>query len=94
MQRIRFIASGRVQGVGFRGFACRIANSLQLVGYAKNLQDGTVELLLEGDERKIALFSKRVSGIRLALGVHVERLDKVSSEKINRLLYPSFSVAY
>ena len=94
MQRIRFVASGRVQGVGFRSFACRVANSLQLVGYAKNLPDGTVEMLVEGDEEKIHQFAKRISGIRLALGVHVQRLDEVAKEKINRLLYPSFTIAY
>ncbi len=94
MQRVKLIASGRVQGVGFRGFVCRIANSLQLVGYAKNLPDGTVELLVEGDEKKIALFSKRISGIRLALGAHVEALHETEKGKINRLAYPSFTVAY
>ena len=94
MQRVKFIASGRVQGVGFRGFICRIANSMQLVGYAKNLPDGTVELLVEGDERKIAQLAKRITGIKLALGVHVERLDEVAKEKINRLLYPAFNISY
>ena len=94
MQRVRMIATGRVQGVGFRGFACRVANSLQLVGYAKNLPDGTVELLLEGDEKKIALFSKRISSIKLALGVHVNELKTTESSKINRLTYPSFTTAY
>ncbi len=93
MQRVKFIATGRVQGVGFRAFACRIANSLQLVGYVKNLPDGTVELLLEGDEKKIAMFAKRVSLIRLALGVHVNGLGEVSRERINRLAFPSFSIA-
>ena len=94
MQRVKFVASGRVQGVGFRGFVCRIANSIQLVGYAKNLPDGTVEMLVEGDEEKISQFAKRVLGVKMALGIHVARLDEVAKEKINRLVYPSFTVAY
>lgn len=94
MQRAKFIASGRVQGVGFRGFVCRVGNSLQLVGFAKNLPDGTVELLVEGDEKKIATFAKRISNIKLALGVHVDGLREIGKEKINRLTYPSFSIAY
>ena len=94
MQRIKFIAHGRVQGVGFRGFVRRIANSMQLVGSVKNLPDGTVEILVEGDERKIAQLAKRISSIRLALGVHVERLDEAAKEKISRLLYPSFTISY
>ena len=94
MQRVKLIASGRVQGVGFRGFVCRIANSMQLVGSVKNLPDGTVEIIVEGDERKIAQLAKRIGGIKLALGVHVERLDEVAREKINRLACPSFTSAY
>lgn len=94
MQRVKFIASGRVQGVGFRSFACRVASSLQLVGWAKNLPDGTVEMLVEGDEEKISRFAKRVAGVRLALGIHVARLDEVEKQKINGLAYPSFEIAY
>jgi len=94
MQRVKMIATGRVQGVGFRGFACRVANSLQLVGYAKNLPDGTVEIIVEGDEKKIAQFAKRISNIKLALGVHVNDLKTIESTKINKLAYPSFTTAY
>ncbi|MCX8197198.1 MAG: acylphosphatase [Candidatus Micrarchaeota archaeon] len=91
MQRIVFVASGRVQGVGFRSFACRIANSLQLVGYAKNLQDGTVELLVEGDEKKISQFAKTIQNAKLPAGIYVEQLTKVYSERISKLVYPDFS---
>jgi len=39
---------GRVQGVGFRFFAERIANRLGLVGFARNLPSGAVEVVAEG----------------------------------------------
>lgn len=39
------LVSGRVQGVGFRNFVQREANRLQLRGYARNLDDGRVEVL-------------------------------------------------
>lgn len=45
--------SGRVQGVGFRFQACRIARSLGLTGYVKNLWDGRVELEAQGEERVV-----------------------------------------
>jgi len=40
--------SGRVQGVGFRNFVQRAARKLSLTGYAKNLSDGRVEVLVMG----------------------------------------------
>ena len=40
---------GRVQGVLFRSFAERHARRLGLVGYAKNLFDGRVEVVAEGE---------------------------------------------
>jgi len=46
----RFIVSGHVQGVGFRYFVYRRATELNLTGYAKNLYNGNVEVIAEGNE--------------------------------------------
>ncbi|MFZ0390304.1 MAG: acylphosphatase, partial [Calditrichia bacterium] len=65
--------SGRVQGVGFRHFAYRKANRYQLKGYVKNLPDGRVEVLAEGDKNKLEQFlSELKSGPGFA---DVENLD-------------------
>ena len=48
--RKHFYFSGRVQGVGFRFQACRIARSLGLTGYVQNLWDGRVEMEAQGEE--------------------------------------------
>ena len=42
------MVSGTVQGVGFRYWTARKADGLDLVGYARNLFDGTVEVEAEG----------------------------------------------
>ena len=49
MKTIRLIAAGRVQGVGFRPFVVRLAKSLSLTGWVKNL-GGLVEIRASGEE--------------------------------------------
>ncbi len=51
--QMKFIVYGLVQGVGFRYFVYRHASELNLKGYAKNLYDGTVEVVVEGEETKV-----------------------------------------
>ena len=46
--------SGRVQGVGFRYTAQQIARQFKVTGYVRNMPDGRVELVAEGDEQEIA----------------------------------------
>jgi acylphosphatase len=48
--------SGHVQGVGFRYTAIHVARGFEVVGYVRNLPDGRVELLAEGNEAEIARF--------------------------------------
>ena len=49
----RCIVSGRVQGVSYRAATQQQAQALNLTGYAKNLPDGSVEVLACGAERDI-----------------------------------------
>lgn len=51
--RAYILVSGLVQGVGFRYFIYRKATELGLKGYVKNLFDGNVEIVVEGDKGKI-----------------------------------------
>ena|SRR5690348_594604 len=46
--RARILVVGHVQGVGYRAFAARTAARLDLVGGVRNLDDGRVELDVEG----------------------------------------------
>jgi acylphosphatase len=53
MRRIRAIVSGRVQGVSYRAATRTEARRLGLVGWVKNLDDGSVELEAEGPADKV-----------------------------------------
>ena len=50
----RWIVRGRVQGVGFRYFAQRAAARLGLTGYARNLDDGRVEIYAAGPDEQLS----------------------------------------
>ena len=51
---------GQVQGVGFRYTTHRIANGYDLTGYVRNLRDGRVELLAEGDSEQLDSFLEEI----------------------------------
>lgn len=53
MSRLTARVHGEVQGVGFRFFVRREASSLGLRGYVRNLADGDVEVVAEGDHRRL-----------------------------------------
>ena len=59
-KRIHLFYSGRVQGVGFRFTAETLALSLNLTGWVKNLADGRVEVVCEGEEAQLVQFLEKV----------------------------------
>jgi acylphosphatase len=53
MERRTYHFSGHVQGVGFRYTTHNIAQRHNVRGYVRNLPDGRVELVMEGDEQEM-----------------------------------------
>jgi acylphosphatase len=71
--RLHAVVHGRVQGVSFRYYTHQRANELGLVGYVRNLWDGTVEVVAEGPRSDLEeLLSFLRSGPRAAFVTHVD----------------------
>jgi acylphosphatase len=71
---IRWIVSGRVQGVGFRWYVARKAAELGLAGWARNLPNGQVEVVAAGESESVGRMGEALrTGPRMA---HVESVEK------------------
>jgi acylphosphatase len=53
--RVHILISGIVQGVFFRSSIRRIAVEIGLFGWVRNLENGRVEAVLEGEEKKVEI---------------------------------------
>ena len=69
-RQARLKVFGIVQGVFFRHFISQRAQNLNLVGFAENLNDGTVRVVVEGEEEDIqSLIETAMEGPR---GAHIQ----------------------
>ncbi len=67
--RVHLLVSGLVQGVGYRYFAMKKASVYHISGFARNLVDGNVEVVAEGDRGLIEQF---IADLRLGpMAAHV-----------------------
>lgn len=88
--RLHACISGRVQGVAFRFFAQHEARVLGLTGWVRNLYDGRVEVVAEGERERLEQFLAELKkGPRLA---RVEKVEITWEEFRDEFL--EFSVEY
>ena len=73
----RFVIGGRVQGVGFRMFTVDRASVEGVHGYVRNLPDGQVEAVVEGDEESVERVERA-----LRRGPAAARVDSFVAEVI------------
>lgn len=59
-RRMQVLYSGRVQGVGFRYQSRQVASGYEVTGVVRNLPDGRVELVAEGDEDELKAFREAI----------------------------------
>lgn len=59
--RVEVIYRGQVQGVGFRATACHFASDLPVTGTVRNLMDGAVEMIVEGQSDDVSALLNKIS---------------------------------
>jgi len=70
--RVHIVVEGLVQGVGFRWYAARHAQTLGLKGFVRNLFDGSVEVEAEGDR---SLLEELIAALKVGpRSAHVRNL--------------------
>lgn len=80
----KVIVSGRVQGVFYRATTRDKALSLGLRGYAKNLPDGTVEVLAVGEEQAVTTLLEWLwTGSRASKVSSVSHIDLADTDPGN-----------
>ena len=78
MKRVHLFISGYVQGVGFRWYVEGLARRMNICGFVKNLRDGRVEVVAEGDDNLIAQFLQELK--EGSFKGYLEEVKKVEEE--------------
>ncbi len=73
IERRQVVYEGRVQGVGFRMTSARLASAFPVAGHVRNLDDGRVEILVEGEGPSVVAF---LSAIRREFGDAIRNLNE------------------
>jgi acylphosphatase len=87
--RQRIIYHGGVQGVGFRATTASLAHNYPVVGYVRNVPDGTVEVLVEGSADAVRQFLAEVAD---AFRNNISRADVVEDHSTDQ--YSRFTIRY
>jgi len=88
-ERAKIIVKGVVQGVGFRYFVLREAQTLHLFGEVRNLQNGNVKIIVEGEKSAILTLSKNIR-----IGPRYANVTQVDIEwQKNKNEYNSFAIS-
>ena len=85
------LVSGRVQGVCFRAYTCEEARKLGLKGMVRNLADGRVEVIAEGDHDQVTLLEQFCW--KGPPSAHVLSVEVFDEDKEGKIL-PPFGITY
>ncbi|WP_263832825.1 acylphosphatase [Sulfurospirillum oryzae] len=86
MNTYRLMVTGRVQGVNYRRFVVDMAHALNYVGYVKNRNDGSVEVVMNCEyEEDLEFFISKLYDGSMFSDVH-----DVTCQKIDYLIFDDF----
>jgi acylphosphatase len=77
-KRAEIIVHGRVQKAGFRDLIDEAAFNLNLNGYVKNLKDGTVQVICEGEEDRVEELLEKINIQQYP--IRVEKIDNLGTK--------------
>jgi len=83
----RLTVTGRVQGVGFRYFAVRAARDVGVVGWVRNLPDGSVETVAQGEPAAVDRYVEK-----LREGPPAGRVTQLRMEEVSTGGFDSFEI--
>jgi acylphosphatase len=90
MKRVHVYISGRVQGVFFRAETQRAARGFNLTGWVRNVPDGSVEAIFEGEDTNI---DKMIAWCHI--GPSAARVEEVlTEEETYTREFRDFSIKY
>jgi len=85
MKAYQIIVKGRVQGVGYRWFARQSAEELGIRGYVRNLPNGDVEVLAQGDDETVdALIERLRRGPSFAHVMDIQAQETNIKQRLDR----------
>ncbi len=73
MKCTKIVVHGEVQGVGFRRYVWSVAKRLGLKGYVKNLSNGRVEIVVQGDIEDIEKLLNKIRSTKIFTIQGIER---------------------
>lgn len=86
MNTYKLMVTGRVQGVNYRRFVIEMAQALGYVGYVKNMNDGSVEVVINATyEEDLEFFISKLYDGSMFSDVH-----DVSCKKIEHMIFDDF----
>lgn len=87
MKHLNILISGRVQGVGFRYSAMKMANAFSITGFVRNQSDGSVYIEAEGEDANLEAF---LSWCRKGPGFG--RVDNLNTTESNMNNFTGFRI--
>lgn len=87
VKNFHIFVEGRVQGVGYRRYSHKVAVSLGLKGWVRNLKDGRVEIKATGDASVLDLFLSELRD-----GPFLAKVTDLQVQEMNQALDDEFEI--